>query len=218
MTSYTAHRNTKDSMFNIIITVMALAFVVILGAITTTNLSADKGVNATGRNAITATQALVQGQQLTSQAMFFHALQGRWPDSVEELISAGYLADEPKMNIPPDDFATSHSTYTKEVKWQVPVPGNPLFQVGVNVSETPCRELNKQARGDNGILTLASRDLLAQCFGTPGNYRIVVSATQDAVAAAFPGSLLPQGVTIQGLVVDGASPYWTVAPNEADTQ
>lgn len=205
-------------MFNIILTVMALAFVVILGTVTATSLSGDKGVTASGRNAITATQGLVQGQQLTSQAMFFNALQGRWPASIEELITAGYLADEPEMNIPPDDFATSHSTYTQKVSWEVPMAGNPLFRVGAVLSETPCREFNKQARGDNGILSVASGDLLAQCFGTPGNYRIVVSATQSAVATAFPANLLPQGVRLQSLVTDVASVYWSVAPDNSDTQ
>ncbi len=203
-------------MFNIIITVMALAFVVLLAAMTASHLGTDKGATVRGRNAITAAQALAQGQQLAAQATFFNSFEGRWPNSVQELVSRGYLAAEPQMSLPAS--ADLSNTSATKAPWKVLLAGQPLFKVDGSLPELPCRELNKQSRGDNGILTVASPDLTAQCFGTPGNYQIVYAASRESVEVALSGSVLPVGETREALKANPASAYWAVPPDNTETQ
>ncbi len=203
-------------MFNIILTIMALAFVVLLAGITAIHLGTDKGVSVGGRNAITATQALAQGQQLAAQATFFNSFEGRWPNSVQELLERGYLAAEPKMSFPAStDLA---STTTSKATWTVLLPGQPLFKVEATLDELLCRELNKQVRGDNGILTRVSPNLTAQCFGTPGKYQIVYAATRESVEVALSGSVLPADESISSLQANLGSAYWAVPPDNTETQ
>lgn len=165
---------TSFSMFSLIITIISIALVAALALATLYYGGSAFQRNSAGAK---ATQVLVQGQQLISAAELYRVDHGKWPESKEQLVAGKYLKAIPEVELHAQAMVASAHAAT--VSWEMPVSGNPTFVLATtDISESVCREINRQARGDNGILEKAYTLYATQCFG-PEASRLTVLITKE---------------------------------------
>ncbi len=179
-------------MFSLIITLIAVALVVAL-ALATVYFGGT--VSRDGAAQAQAAALVNHGQQLLSAADLFSVSNGRWPASMAELVSGGYLSTVPTLT-------------SAQAAWTQPVAGQPTFVLASGVSAATCRAVNRKTRGDDGILTRAYPGYATQCYGASlsGLKVVVTKAPLDAVLGAAEvgaGALPDASDTASWLVVPG---------------
>lgn len=212
-------------MFSLITIVVAVVLVVAL-LIATAYHSGDTLEKA--RADARAAEIIQQGQQLTGAAVVYNANTGAWPESIQVLIDGGYIKSLPAIQIAQAQpkFEIISSAYAADFAyWVMPTAGQPTFKLSLPVPELDCRAINKHVRGDDGILTKATREKSAQCYGEKGLLTVVVNADGSHLDAALPSAQIlesqsggtgPGGtVKLSDVLGNPSSAFWTVAPGEA---
>lgn len=187
-------------MFSIIITIIAIALVAAL-ALATLYYGGDSFNK--GGSAARASQIVAQGQQVLGAAELFRADRGRWPHSMEEMVSLNYLKGVPSVQSSLADAGayslTAHAQAAGgDVAWVMPKAGHPTFLLGSAVNVDVCRSVNVRTRGDDGILKQPHINLAAQCFGA-------AEVDLDVVITKEPGELATALAPVE--VSTAAVPY-----------
>lgn len=194
-------------MFSLIVAVVSIALLVALVSLS----------GYFGGGAITDSQAKAQAAQLAAehQQIFagmdiFQADHRRWPVDVPELVTTGYLRSIPRGIEVSDTRASAvqrilelipsaHAAPADPLGWSMPKASTPIIFTGTRVPKQTCQQFNLKARGDDGILRQPYANLLAQCYGQDGAYRVLVrkvgyelddtvaSSTGPVVVGALPG-------------------------------
>lgn len=201
-------------MFSLIIAIVSIALIVALIALG----------GYFGGDAITDAQAKTQAIRLVNEetqilaAMeMFQAENKRYPASVNELVSTGFLRSIPQgVNLPSVaaaasfEFVSSAHAESVDVSglgWGMPQAGTPVISTSPKVPLVVCKAYNKVSRGDDGILRQPFESLPAQCYGADGNYRIVVRKP-----AVVLGGVLDSSVEQGGLPTKGMDGWWDSPP------
>lgn len=177
-----------------------------------------------------AAEIIQQGQQLTGAAVIYNAQTGSWPQSIQVLLDEGYLKNLPGVQLAAiqPKFELISSAYAADIAyWEMPLAGQPTFKLSLPVPELDCRAINKHVRGDDGILTKATREKSAQCYGDNGALTVVVNADGSSLDGALPsdsilevqsgGTGFDGKVTLSDVLGDTSSAYWLVAPGSVDS-
>lgn len=201
-------------MFSLIITLVSIALVAAL-ALATLYFGGDafnKG-DASAR----AAQIVIQGQQLLSAADLFFADKGRWPASVDELVSTDYLKQVPSVSSASaqDSLALTSLAYAQNTKlWTMPQAGRPTFVLDGIATDT-CKQVNLKTRGDNGVLRKAYTALTSQCYGTTTDaLTVVVTKDRDSLSSA----LGAEKVSGSSLPTQAQAAEWLALPLESSSQ
>lgn len=207
-------------MFSLIVTIVSIVLVALL---TLATLYFGGSSLTKGEEESRAVTVLTQGQQVLSAADLFRAEIGRWPNSMDELLTKGYLKQIPSvrkaatatvgaLDVTGLAFAQQGSTL---VQWTQPKAGEPTFLLPSSVSVKECQLINKKSRGDNGILKQAHTTLASQCFGQDdANLSVVVSKTPATLASALDAALVKDGA----IPTDSGAADWLVAPGADASQ
>lgn len=209
-------------MFSLVVTIISIALV---AALTLATLYYGGDSFNKGDASARAAQVVLQGQQVLGAADLFKADNGRWPDSMQELVDGKYLKQVPyvsKQTIARNEFdssvvASAHAQ-AEAVSWVMPVAGKPTFVLESAVAPEVCKQVNVKSRGDNGILRKASVTLATQCFGSDSSaLTVVVTRELQSLTSAFAADrVTTQGIPLQGGVPDVTSSDWLVAPGAGD--
>lgn len=204
-------------MFSLIIALVSITLVAALALATLYYGGSSWGQ---GGQSSRAAQILTQGQQVLGAADMFRIERGRWPDSVEEMVTLKYLKEVPSIEVQVagagehsglGGVAHAAGNGTKEV-WSMPVAGRPTFVLRNAVDVGVCRNVNEKSRGDDGILKKPHTSLSSQCFGA-------VDAELTVVLTKEPGelgvALAPIEVRAASVPTDRTSPEWHRAPSQA---
>lgn len=202
-------------MFSLIITIASIALVVALVAAT---LYHGGDVLTKGQDAAAAAEVITQGQQVLAAAVVYNSERGQWPLNEQELLDEGYLKSLPTITAEKPKFELISSAYAEGTNktWTMPFARVPLFKLTASVPENVCREVNKQTRGDAGILKKASNQVTAQCFGdSTNNLTVIVTLNKNTVEGVLPvdkvlvGSLAP-------VISNPSSSEWLVTPDQGN--
>lgn len=199
-------------MFSLIITLLSIALVAALALATLYYGGTSWG---TGGDASRAAQILTQGQQVLGAADTFRVEHGRWPNSMEELVTMKYLKEVPAIEVQvagAGKFVNeAQAAGTKEV-WTMPSAGRPTFVLSNAVGVPVCRAVNEKSRGDDGILKNPHTTLTSQCFGS-ADTALTVVVTKDP--GDLGAALAPIVVRAAGVPSDTTSPDWHRIPVKA---
>ena len=211
-------------MFSLVITVIAISLVAILAVAT---LYFGGKAFHQGGDAATAARLIVQSQQVMAAADLFKFERGRWPQSMQELVEARYLSGKPVVPqmAQREPGGAERAFYAlvgagsahagageRGTRWVEVAAGAPAYWATHSVSEAVCREVNRKARGDNGIFNRAQAGVLTQCFGTGAPYTVLAHRVDSNDAS------LEQVVASAGEPALGAAPGgggWAVPPNSS---
>lgn len=188
-------------MFSLVITVISIALVAVLALATLFYGGAAFNKGAADVHAATIE---IQGQQLLGASELYRADHNAWPESLEELVSKGYLKTLPTALSPTGGVAPAHAA---GLTWAMPAARQPVF-VLAGVDLDACRAFNRKATSQDGVLRQLHSSWGRQCYSPSGSvFDTVVAKDSDALAAAFPA------VSSAPLPTD---PYdWAVAPGQA---
>jgi hypothetical protein len=195
-----------EPMFSLLITIVSVALVAAL-AIATIFYGGEAYRN--GKTRAVATSAITQGQQLLAAAELFRVHKGRWPLNSQELIDANYLKSVPE---PVPNIAGTAA----RAEWTQVQEGAPAYWVLRNVSESVCREINQQVRGDNGIYNAAVAQLSVQCFGQNSNFTALVHLPPKAVELEL-SAIVPANGGTPLLEVDPTGNGWSRQPKSSNS-
>lgn len=217
-------------MFSLIIVLVSIG---LAAAIALATLYYGGDAFREGETAARAARVVNQGQQVLGAADMFKSEQGRWPNSMAEMVALKYLKEIPTVPAltdgagagggtqappPPEEerplsfmpgLVSDAVAASSEVAWTMPMPGNPTFVLESAVNTELCQEVNRKVRGDNGILKRARTTLTAQCFGDAASSLTVVVTRNPAQLV---GPLAEPKVKTASIPSDGASPDWFVSP------
>lgn len=171
-------------MFSLLITIISIALVAALAVAT---IYYGGAAFTQGKARATAAAVTSQGQQILGAAQIFRATQGRWPDDINELVSANYLRDVPiaPLALAEDTSMLGLAYAASATTWSALQPGVPYYWVHNQVSTAECQQLNLLVRGDNGIFNAAKPSLATQCFGPAANYTVVIGFPDVSNAVAM---------------------------------
>lgn len=199
-------------MFNLVIAIVSIALVV--AVVLVGSFYGGSGISDATAQA-EAARLKNEEQQILAAVEVFNADRGRYPADVEELVSRGYLNSVPRgvetVAQLPQPSIISMAYAAGPDGWHTLVSGQPIYQTANNVPELTCSKYNKLSRGDDGILKQAFTSLQAQCFGTDGDYSIViVKSVNNAVGLA---QALGNGNVQSGNVPEaGSAADWDKVP------
>ncbi|MFT7722207.1 MAG: choice-of-anchor D domain-containing protein [Roseateles sp.] len=201
-------------MFSLIITIISIAFVVALVAISAyyggSNLSEAEAQAE-------ATRLKNEEQQILAAVESFNAQNGHYPRDIEELVQARYLSTVP-MGVrevaaaSTPEFIRMAIAQSASAGWGTPVAGTPIFMTAASVPLEVCRKYNLLSRGDDGILRQPFDSLPSQCYGSDGIFRLVVMKA-DVARAMLSTAVAPTQVAVGGLPsVDTGDTWWEMTP------
>lgn len=200
-------------MVSLIIAVIAIALVVAMVAASSyfggSSLS-DAQAHAQ------ATRLVVEETQILAAMDVFQAENNRYPSTVEELVTAGYLRSIPHGVLPPAASAASFSLVSvahaeelgQGIGWAMPKAGSPIISTASTVPLATCKAYNRVSRGDDGVLRQPYEALPAQCYGAEGAYRIVVRRPAVVLRGALDSSVEEGGLPDKNM--DG---WWDSPPS-----
>lgn len=196
-------------MFSLITAVIAIALVVALVA--ATSFYGGSGISEAQAQA-EATRLKNEEQQIFAAVDSFNADAGRYPNDLQELLSAGYLSSSPRgwsvaLATPATLLPVAHADGLT-VGWSSPEVQNPVFETASTVPQLICSKYNLISRGDDGILKQAFAGLRAQCFGVDGSYRIAINKG-GRLASALKNDLVLEG----GLPAASGTAFWDKVPS-----
>lgn len=185
-------------MFSLSATVLSIALVALIA------LATKEGVNdayAQARAEVTATQVLIQGQQLLAAAELFRATTGAWPRSLDALVGqANYLVSLPRVE--------GHT-------WRMPLEGQPVFVLRTGQTSA-CQSLNKHMYGVAGVLDSANGRYRIQCYGrTPDTLQIVVAKDSESLVRVGESALASpavRAVHFEPIPLASAVYQWVIPP------
>lgn len=204
-------------MFSLIIVIVSIALVAALAVATLYYGGTSWGQ---GGQASRAAQILTQGQQVLGAADMFRIERGRWPDSVDELVTLKYLQEVPAVEV---QLAGTSEAYPlvggahaagggATAVWTMPAAGRPTFVLRNAVGLGVCRIVNEKSRGDDGILKKPHTSLSSQCFGVADEELTVVLTKEPGELGTV---LAPVEVRAASVPLDMASPEWHRVPSKA---
>lgn len=193
-------------MFSLIIAIVAIALVVAL-VIASGYFGGSAVTDA--QAAAEATRLRNEEQQILAAVDMFDADNRRYPNDIQELVSAGYLSTAPAgaklaQLQGPAFISSAYAALTSG--WSTVSAGSPVFLTAANVNAAACAQYNKLSRGDDGILKQAYADLGGQCFGADGNYSLVIHKGGFNLASVL------SGVRAGGAPASDAAGVWDKEP------
>lgn len=149
-------------MFSLIITLVAVALVAAL-ALATLYYGAPSFLTSGAR--ARATTAISQSSQVLGAAELYFVERKAWSTSVDDLVGREYLKDAPNLQ----------GLSGNAVPWTQPMPSVPTYWALKTLDVEACRDVNRMARGDNGIYKMARPGLVTQCFGTAEPFTVITT-------------------------------------------
>lgn len=149
-------------MFSLIITLVAVALVAAL-ALATLYYGAPSFLTSGAR--ARATTAISQSSQVLGAAELYFVERKAWSTSVDDLVAREYLKDAPNLQ----------GLSGNAVPWTQPMPNVPTYWALKTLDVEACRDVNRMARGDNGIYKMARPGLVTQCFGTAEPFTVITT-------------------------------------------
>lgn len=159
-------------MFSLLITVISVALTAAL-ALTAIFYGGAAYTRATAE--AQAARFLSQGQQLLGAADMYHANHGAYPLSLQQLVDSNYLRALP-VATPRNSVSSAHAS---DATWEM-APGSPLFSLSAAATKESCIAFNKKVPPSlDGVLKQAYVELSAQCFGTNGEYTVMMKKSGE---------------------------------------
>lgn len=187
-------------MFSLVLSIVSIALVALL--VLAAVYYGGGALSKAGSRA-EATKLLSQSTQVLGAAELFYTDNQRWPDSIDEMVLNEYLLESPiqyrasssltnavlaAWNLPAvqaaeEELNGSEGPHGNEeatgknevVPWAAPSKGNPTYWVYKAIAQEVCRELNRMARGDDGVYAGIVPGLVTQCFGVKAPYTVVTT-------------------------------------------
>lgn len=206
-------------MFSLIITLVSIALVAALAVAT---LYYGGSALKTGNARAAAAAISAQSQQILGAVQVFRSTQGRWPDSLDELVDAKLMHSLP---VPPTadatEFALISSAYAATARWGTVQAGAPYYWLRSSVPTEICKALNKAVRGDDGVYNAALPAQSVQCFGQQSSYTVLIGfppgteqPTMGDVVSAVGDPTLLVDPTGGGWALSPSTPVAAVPPGE----
>lgn len=194
-------------MFSLVITVVSIILTAALALVT---LYYGGASFSKGDAEVRVLKILNEGQQLVGAADLFKADRGVYPNSIGQLVNEGYLQSIPTTQ---SLLGITHAQSSIN-KWEMPKAGVLVFVMDIE-SVDICRNLNKMAYGQNGVLPSIQTQYIVQCWGskTGGNIsrmQVVFAKSSQSILEAADN--LAALVTDQPLPAPSAAADWTVPP------
>lgn len=196
-------------MFSLLITIISIALVAALALATLYYGSDAFNRGAAGAE---ASKLITQQQQLLGATELFIAREGRIPNGTDELVSLGYLKNEPLA------FQAMPVAVAASTPWVMPAPQQQVVFVMAQAPTEVCRAYNARTMGMDGIAPRAHEGYSAQCFGARGAHKVVVAKSSEAVAAALgvtPAVLDNDEFVAAPLPAVEDVPAWVVVPGQS---
>lgn len=151
-------------MFSLIITIISISLVAVLALAT---LYYGGSAFKSGAVRAEASTILLQGQQLLGASELYFLEKNKWPATIGDLVTGGYLKQIPTAQVTGLSQAIAVGT-----AWTM-VPNFPTFTLVTNSSDV-CSEVNLQATlKKKMVYTNPYSSLLAQCYGPVSNFNTV---------------------------------------------
>lgn len=208
-------------MISLLITIITIALVAALAIATIFYMG---GSQSKAFLAAEATEQINQGTQILGAMDLFKVDHDRWPDSLDELVSEGYLKTIPRIGITASKATIIAQANAQSLgpAWEMPMPGVPIAWVKPpegGYTTSVCKEINSKARKYRGILKAMQISPDPQCFGKNlSNLRVVVSRSIldiEAFAESYDEEL---DFRSYPPVFDVSDPSWLIAPPETRAQ
>lgn len=149
-------------MFSLVITIVAVALVALL-ALAAIYYGATSYQSAGAR--ARASTAISQSSQVLGAAELHFVEKKAWSNSMADLVGLEYLKDAPVLQ----------GLAKVPVPWTQPMAATPTYWALKSLDVEACREVNRMARGDNGIYKMARPGLVTQCFGLAEPFTVVTT-------------------------------------------
>lgn len=153
-------------MFSLIVTVLSIALVAVLALATLYYGGASWAHGGAASHAATLAN---QGYQILASMTLYYIAHGAYPATLEELVSAQYLATVP---VPPPAAALEPELVSPALAttraWALVAPGQPAAMVHGAVAQAVCQEVNYLLLQSNAVRGKARTDMMVQCFGPAG--------------------------------------------------
>lgn len=186
-------------MFSLIITIISIALVAALALAT---LYYGGTVFMAGSSRAQATQYISQGQQVLGAAELFKANTGDWPDTMQALVTGGYLKSVPVAGV----LLSPAYAADAATPWAMARPGRPVYVLD-GLEPGICESVNDINFKVPGVLTKLRASWASQCYSpTPGDYKVVVTKDEASLIDAF-----PEEVTHEELPEPGSA-KWARSP------
>lgn len=206
-------------MFSLIIAIIAIALVV--GLIVASNYFGGSTLSDAQAQA-EATRLKAEEMQILGAVDMFNADHARWPANMQELVGSGYLSNVPRGwqvavgQLPSSPsrlmlLPNAHATGPAD-GWVLPSNGYPVFQTNTGVPDAVCSKYNLLTRGDDGILKQAFTSLSGQCYGSAGDYRVVINR-QSTTHSPLASALMPSQVLEGDLPSASGTVFWDKQPS-----
>lgn len=164
-----------------------------------------------------ATQ-ISQGNNIIGAMTLFNMENNRWPNSLQELESQGYLSSIPRIGIAATPYKSQKNVNNLGSAWEIPSPGVPVAWVRLpqgEASTSVCKEINKLGMNYQGILKFMQRYTGPQCFGKNLNsLRVVVSISTPDLEVLVKSSKEGLELGSHLPVFNISDPAWLVPPPE----
>lgn len=201
-------------MFSLITVIIAIALAI---ALAVTALWFGGSAYNKGSAQAAAATIVNQGQQLLSATDLFYTDHKRYPNSLNELVTGGYLQSIPQ----PPEVLAANETFTANAQAASPFSGEwaqldsgvPGYWMAQSVKEDVCRHINARVRGDNGIFRDALPSISTQCFGIQAPYTVLVIKPRE------PGldlDALTTRLNSVGLMASANGGPWAVPPDSGN--
>ena len=196
-------------MFSLIVTIISIALV---SALAIATLYYMGGAQNKALLAAEATEQINQGTQILGAMDLFRVDNGRWPDSLQELVDQNYLQQIPRIGITASkaNIIAQANAQSLGPAWEMPLAGVPIAWVSPpagGYTTSVCKELNLKARRYEGILKSMQITPDPQCFGR--------DLTRLRVVVARSGANIEELSTSYEEQVDPRSypPIWDITDN-----
>lgn len=208
-------------MISLLITIITIALVAALAIATIFYMG---GSQSKAFLAAEATEQINQGTQILGAMDLFKVDHDRWPDSLDELVSEGYLKTIPRIGITASKATIIAQANAQSLgpAWEMPMPGVPIAWVKPpegGYTTSVCKEINSKARKYQGILKTMQISPDPQCFGKNlSNLRVVVSRSVADITAFAESYDEVVDSRSYPPVFDVSDPSWLIAPPETRAQ
>lgn len=189
---------SETAMFSLVIAIVSIALLLVFVAVGG-YFGGDAINDAKAKNQ--AARLISEERQIFAAMDMLQADHKRWPVSLDELVTSGYLRSIPSSQAAEEESSAS-------LGWRLPLSSRPLIYTSHNVPKLTCRAYNLASRGDDGILRQPFETLLSQCYGMDGVYQVV---------ARKPGVALTEALTVPvatgGLPSKDMAEWWDTVPS-----